>query len=98
VALSDDFADDDPVGDEDPPVSAHAIPAPPNSAAPTPRAMARPPTRPMYADARSVRLRLAWPPPPWRLGNASYSAAVVRVSMLASPSGCVDRSLYKRGW
>jgi hypothetical protein len=56
VALSDDFsdaeepadfADEDPAGDEDPPVSAHAIPAPPNSAAPTPTAMARPPTRPM---------------------------------------------------
>jgi hypothetical protein len=56
VAVSDDFsdaaepavfADEDPVEDEDPPVSAHAIPAPPNSAAPTPRAMDRPPTRPM---------------------------------------------------
>ena len=66
VALSEDFAGDDPAGDEDPPVSAHANPAPPNNAAPTPRAMARPPTRPMYVDARRVRLRLGWPPPPWR--------------------------------
>jgi hypothetical protein len=95
VALSDDFADDDPAGDEDPAVSAHAIPAPPNNAAPKPRAMAMPPTRPMYADARSVRLDLARPPPPWGLGNVSYSATVVRVSMLASPSGCANRSLCK---
>jgi hypothetical protein len=41
------FADDDPAEDGDAPESAHAIPAPPNSAAPTPKAMARPPTRPM---------------------------------------------------
>jgi hypothetical protein len=42
-----DFADEAPADDDDPPVSAHAIPAPPSSAAPTPKAMARPPTRPM---------------------------------------------------
>lgn len=88
-----DFADEDPAGDEDPPVSAHAIPAPPNSAAPTPRAMARPPTRPMEADARSARLRLVCPPSLWRLVNVSGSAAVLRVSTPAPPSGCVDRSL-----
>jgi hypothetical protein len=55
VALSDDFSDaaepadftdEDPAEDEDPPASAHATPTPPNSAAPTPRAMVRPPTRP----------------------------------------------------
>jgi hypothetical protein len=55
---------DDPGEDEDP-VSAHAIPAPPNSAAPTPRAMAMPPTRPMKFDARRVRLRLPGPSSAW---------------------------------
>jgi hypothetical protein len=48
VFADDSFAEDAAFAeDEDPPVSAHAIAAPPNSAAPTPKAMARPPTRPM---------------------------------------------------
>jgi hypothetical protein len=91
------FADEDPGEDEDPPVSAHAIPAPPNSAAPMPRSMARPPTRPMYADARSVRLRLARPPSLWRLANVLCSAAVPRVSIPAPPSDCFNRSFCELG-